>query len=55
VATSADVRGACESLETADRREIIRALAEIYIDAPGRGARKFDPDTVRIVWRYGVA
>jgi hypothetical protein len=55
VATSVNVHAAWESLETAHRREIIRALAEIYIGAPGRGARRFDPDTVRIVWRHGVA
>jgi hypothetical protein len=51
VAASADVRAAWESLEVADRREIIRALAEVHIDPSGRGARQFDPGTVRVLWR----
>jgi DNA invertase Pin-like site-specific DNA recombinase len=51
VVNAADVRAAWESLEVADRREIIRALVEIHIDPPGRGARVFDPETVRISWR----
>jgi site-specific DNA recombinase len=51
LATAEDVRAGWESLSVDDRREIIRALAEVYIDSPGRGARHFDPDTVRIVWR----
>jgi site-specific DNA recombinase len=48
---AADVHAAWESLEVADRREIIRALAVIHIHPPGRGAVTFRPETVGIEWR----
>jgi site-specific DNA recombinase len=51
VATAEDVREAWDALDGDSRREIIRALAVVYIDPPGQGARGFDPATVRIVWR----
>ena len=51
VVNAADVRAAWESIEVADRREIIRVLAVIHIHPPGRGAVKFRPETVRIEWR----
>jgi site-specific DNA recombinase len=51
VVTAADVRATWEALDVADRREIIRALAMVHIDPPGRGAREFKPETVRIEWR----
>jgi site-specific DNA recombinase len=50
VATASDVRAAWESLEVADQREIIRALAVVHLDSPGRGSWKFRPETVRIEW-----
>ena len=50
---AADVRAAWDVLEVADRREIIRALAAVYLDPPGRGAWRFRPETVRIEWRTG--
>ena len=48
---AADVRGAWESTDITDRREIIRALAEVHIDPPGRGAVRFRSETVGIKWR----
>jgi site-specific DNA recombinase len=50
VATAADVRAAWEALDVGDRREIIRALAVIRLDSPGRGSWVFRPETVRIEW-----
>jgi site-specific DNA recombinase len=49
--TSTDVRAAWESLVVADQREIIRALAVVRLDSPGRGSWKFRPETVRIEWK----
>jgi DNA invertase Pin-like site-specific DNA recombinase len=51
IVKAADVRAAWESLEVADRREIIRALAVILLHPPGRGATIFKPETVGIEWR----
>jgi hypothetical protein len=51
VVNAADVRAAWESLETVDRREIIRALAAIHIHPPGRGAVTFKSETVSVDWR----
>jgi site-specific DNA recombinase len=50
IVKAADVRAAWESLEVADRREIIRVLAVIHIHPPGRGATVFRPETVRLDW-----
>jgi hypothetical protein len=50
IVKAADVRAAWGSLEVADRRGIIRALAVILLHPPGRGAVKFRPETVRIDW-----
>jgi site-specific DNA recombinase len=50
IVKAADVRAAWEALEVADQREIIRALAVVYLDSPGRGSREFRPETVRIEW-----
>jgi site-specific DNA recombinase len=54
VVNADDIAAAWEALNTADRREIIRALVEVRIDPPGRGARVFDPETVRITWIGGA-
>ena len=51
IVKAADVRAAWESLDVAERREIIRALAVIYIHPPGRGAVTFRPETVGIEWK----
>ena len=51
VATAGDVRAAWEALDMDSRREIIRALAVVYVEPPGQGARHFDPETVKIIWR----
>jgi site-specific DNA recombinase len=50
IVKAADVKAAWESLDVADRREIIRALATIFLLPPGRGASKFNPETVRLEW-----
>ena len=50
IVKAADVKAAWHSLEIADQREIIRALAGVYLDPPGRGASKFNPETVRVDW-----
>jgi hypothetical protein len=50
IVKAADVRAAWDALEVADRREIIRALAAIYLHPPGRGAVTFRPETVGIEW-----
>jgi DNA invertase Pin-like site-specific DNA recombinase len=51
IVKAADVRAVWESLDIADRREIIRALAVIRIHPPGRGAVTFRPETVQIEWK----
>ena len=51
IVNAADVRAAWESVDAADRREIIRALAIIRIGPPGRGAVTFNPETVSVDWR----
>jgi site-specific DNA recombinase len=50
IVKAADVEAAWESLEVADRREIIRVLAVVHLDSTGRGSRGFRPETVRIEW-----
>ncbi|HKH26733.1 MAG TPA: recombinase family protein [Sphingomicrobium sp.] len=53
IVKAADVHAAWTSLGVADQREIIRALAVVYLDSPGRGSREFRPETVRIDWLSG--
>jgi site-specific DNA recombinase len=50
IVKAADVGAAWDALEVSDQREIIRALAVVYLDSPGRGSREFRPETVRIDW-----
>ncbi len=47
----ADVRARWSALSVEDRREVIAQLMSITIDPAGRGARTFDPQSVRIAWR----
>ena len=51
IVNAADVRAAWESVDAADRREIIRALAIIRIGPPGHGPVTFNPETVSVDWR----
>lgn len=51
VLNAPDVREAWEALEVSRQRAVIDVLADVVILPPGRGARTFDPDTVRIEWR----
>jgi site-specific DNA recombinase len=51
IVKAADVGAAWNSIDVADRREIIRALAVIHIHPPGRGAVTFREETVGIEWR----
>jgi site-specific DNA recombinase len=46
-----DVAAVWNDLPITTRREVIRTLAEIRIMPTGRGARHFDPESVRIDWR----
>ena len=52
--TSADVRATWEALDLDRRRAAVDTLMAVTLLPPGRGARTFDPETVRIEWR-GVA
>jgi DNA invertase Pin-like site-specific DNA recombinase len=45
-----DVQGAWDALTVEKKRAVIAVLATIVIYPPGRGVRKFDPDTVGIEW-----
>jgi len=47
---SNDVGAAWESLAVEKKRAVIGALAAVVISGPGRGVRKFDPNTVGIYW-----
>jgi site-specific DNA recombinase len=47
----ADVRAVWDGLDLDRRRAVIDTLMTITLYSPGRGARKFDPDTVSIKWR----
>jgi hypothetical protein len=46
-----DVRAAWDRLDLDRRRAVIDILLAITLDSPGRGARVFDPDTVRVTWK----
>jgi len=46
------LRATWEGADVDRRRAILRAVGiQIAVDPPGRGVRRFDPDTVRIDWR----
>jgi DNA invertase Pin-like site-specific DNA recombinase len=47
---SSDVQAAWDEFSAAKKRAVIATLATIVIYPPGRGVRKFDPDTVGIEW-----
>lgn len=51
LASAPDVETAWDALATEVQRQIIDALMVVTIDSPKRGARSFDPATVRIEWR----
>lgn len=46
-----DVAERWDGLATETRRLIIDSLVTVTLHPPGRGARKFDPDTVAIEWK----
>lgn len=46
-----DVVKVWEALDTDRRRVIIDTLMTVTLMPPGRGARTFDPETVRVKWR----
>jgi hypothetical protein len=54
VATASDVRAAWDGLDISTQREIIRALAAVHLDSPGRGRWIFNPETVRIDWKHSL-
>ena len=49
--TAADVRATWEALDLDRRRAAVDTLMAVTLLPPGRGARTFDPETVRIDWR----
>lgn len=51
LATAADVEAAWDALPVNTQRQLIDRLMVVWIDRPVRGARSFDPSTVRIEWR----
>lgn len=51
LATAADVEAAWDALPINIQRQLIDHLMAVWIDRPVRGARSFDPTTVRIEWR----
>jgi hypothetical protein len=46
-----DVRRVWDGLDLDRRRAVIAALFTVTLHSPGRGARGFNPDTVRIQWK----
>ncbi|MBB3082950.1 DNA invertase Pin-like site-specific DNA recombinase [Geodermatophilus sabuli] len=49
--TADDVRATWDALDLDRRRAAIDTLMAVSLLPPGRGARRFDPETVRINWR----
>jgi site-specific DNA recombinase len=49
--TAADVQAAWDALNLDRRRAAIDTLMFVTLLPPGRGARIFNPETVRIEWR----
>lgn len=47
---SKNVREAWEKLDADRQRTVLGALMTIHLDSPGKGARSFQPETVRISW-----
>ena len=48
---SADVASVWESMDIDTRRSVVDTVLHVILDSPGRGARRFDPTTVRISWK----
>jgi site-specific DNA recombinase len=40
-------------LSTSERRQVIGVLMDVVVHPPGRGARRFDPETLEIRWKAG--
>lgn len=51
LASADDIEAAWDALPTDIQRQLIDRLMVVWIDRPVRGARTFDPTTVRIDWR----
>lgn len=49
--SAVDVEAAWLGLDVETRRRVIGLLMEVVIHPAGRGARRFDPETVRLTWR----
>lgn len=50
--SSQDVEQQWNTLSLDSRRSVLSELILIFIDSPGRGARVFNPDTIRIGWKH---
>lgn len=46
-----DVRAVWDGLDLDRRRAVVDALLTVTLLPPGRGARRLDPETVRLDWR----
>lgn len=46
-----DVAGAWKALPLDQQRTVVDTLMTVALDRPGRGARRFDPESVEIEWR----
>lgn len=52
---ASDVTAAWAGMDLDVRREVVDTLMSVTVLSPGRGAhaRRFDPGTVKIIWRRG--
>ncbi len=48
--SSSDVAAVWDGLGTARQRAVIDLLCSVVIHPPGRGVRRFDPETVCVAW-----
>ena len=50
LAAAADLEAKWQALDLDTRRAVVDTLVTVTVHPPGQGARRFDPDTVRIAW-----
>jgi len=49
--STGDVEATWHGLDIDRKRAVVNLLLTVHLDPPGRGARAFDPATVRVAWR----
>ncbi|PZS40767.1 MAG: recombinase family protein [Pseudonocardiales bacterium] len=52
-ADATDVAAAWAATPVSRRKVVISALMTVTLAPPGRGARQFDPSTIRVMWKTG--